>query len=103
MRRKPPPLLSAAAADSGSGAVEIALLARLPELFARIAALEAEVAQLRPAPAHDDSEDLLDTDKAAAFLSTTPAAIRQAVYRGTLVAGHVGRRLKFRRSALRPR
>jgi hypothetical protein len=64
--------------------------------------LRAIVLELAPSPAND-IDDLLDARAAAAFLGMTPAALRMAVYRGTIPCVRVGRRLRFRRSELAPR
>lgn len=57
------------------------------------------VIECAPKPAND-VEELLDTPAAAAFMRMTPAALRMAVYRGTIPCLRVGRRLRFRPSAL---
>jgi excisionase family DNA binding protein len=59
------------------------------------------VLEVSPSPAND-VEDLLDARAAAAYLGMTPAALRMAVYRGTVPCVRVGRRLRFRRSQLAP-
>jgi excisionase family DNA binding protein len=59
------------------------------------------VLEVSPSPAND-VEDLLDARAAAAYLGMTPAALRMAVYRGTIRCVRVGRRLRFRRSQLAP-
>jgi hypothetical protein len=59
------------------------------------------VLEVSPSPAND-VEDLLDARGAAAYLGMTPAALRMAVYRGTVPCVRVGRRLRFRRSQLVP-
>ncbi len=61
--------------------------------------IRAIVLEVAPAPAND-VEDLLDARAAAAFLGMTPAALRMAVYRGTIRCLRIGRRLRFRRSEL---
>jgi hypothetical protein len=61
--------------------------------------IRAIVMEIAPAPAND-VEDLLDARAAAVFLGMTPAALRMAVYRGTIPCLRVGRRLRFRRSDL---
>lgn len=61
--------------------------------------IRAIVMEIAPAPAND-VEDLLDARRAAAFLGMTPAALRMAVYRGTIPCVRIGRRLRFRRSEL---
>lgn len=48
----------------------------------------------------DQNEKLLDAREAAELLSMTPAAVRQAAYRGALPVSRVGRRLRFSRTAL---
>ncbi len=48
----------------------------------------------------NDVDDLLDARAAATFLSMTPAALRMAVYRGSIPCVRIGRRLRFRRSDL---
>jgi hypothetical protein len=63
------------------------------------AQIRAIVLECAPAPAND-VEDLLDSRGAAAFLKMTPAALRMAVYRGTVPCVRIGRRLRFRRSDL---
>ena len=45
---------------------------------------------------------LLDVPAAATLLHMTPAALRQAVHRGTIPAIRIGRRLRFRREDLLP-
>lgn len=52
------------------------------------------------APPANDVEDLLDVRTAAAFLSMTPAALRMAVFRGSVPCVRIGRRLRFRRADL---
>ena len=73
-------------------------LAELPEvvedLRQRIAELESRLTTL---PANDT---LLDTVAAAKLLAMTPAAVRQAAYRGTIPCVRVGRRLRFRPAEL---
>jgi excisionase family DNA binding protein len=61
--------------------------------------IRAIVLECAPAPAND-VEDLLDARTAAAFLGMTPAALRMAVYRGSIPCVRIGRRLRFRRSDL---
>ena len=51
-------------------------------------------------PLANDVDDLLDARTAATFLSMTPAALRMAVYRGSIPCVRIGRRLRFRRSEL---
>ena len=46
------------------------------------------------------SVELLNVQAAAKVLGMTPAAVRQAVYRGSLPALRLGRRLRFRRADL---
>jgi hypothetical protein len=57
------------------------------------------VIECGPVPTND-VDDLLDARAAASFLRMTPAALRMAVYRGTIPCIRVGRRLRFRRSDL---
>lgn len=64
--------------------------------------IRAIVLEVSPPPAND-VDDLLDARAAAAYLGMTPAALRMAVYRGTIACVRVGRRLRFRRSELAPR
>jgi hypothetical protein len=61
--------------------------------------IRAIVLECAPPPAND-AEELLDARTAAAFLSMTPAALRMAVYRGSIPCVRIGRRLRFRRSDL---
>lgn len=61
--------------------------------------IRAIVVECAPSPAND-IEDLLDARGAATFLGLTPAALRMAVYRGTIRCVRIGRRLRFRRSDL---
>jgi excisionase family DNA binding protein len=77
----------------------IALLdlpAAVRELSDRVASLENTLRLLH----HLDSERLLDVAGAATLLHMTPAAVRQAVYRGSLPSLRLGRRLRFRRADL---
>jgi excisionase family DNA binding protein len=64
--------------------------------------IRAIVLEVSP-PSANDVEDLLDARAAAGYLGMTPAALRMAVYRGTIPCVRVGRRLRFRRSQLAPR
>ena len=64
--------------------------------------IRAIVMEYTPKPAND-VEDLLDARAAAAFLSMTPAALRMAVYRGSIPCVRIGRRLRFRRADLMSR
>jgi ABC-type nitrate/sulfonate/bicarbonate transport system substrate-binding protein len=64
--------------------------------------IRAIVLEVSPPPAND-VDDLLDARAAASFLGMTPAALRMAVYRGTIPCLRVGRRLRFRRSELASR
>ena len=61
--------------------------------------IRAIVLECTPKPAND-VEELLDVRAAASFLSMTPAALRMAVYRGSIPCVHIGRRVRFRRSDL---
>lgn len=51
-------------------------------------------------PQADVIELLIDAREAGKVLGMSPAAVRAAAYRGTLPSVHVGRLLRFRRSAL---
>ncbi|MFA6236272.1 MAG: helix-turn-helix domain-containing protein [Bacteriovorax sp.] len=48
----------------------------------------------------DETENWLNTDEAAAYLSITPNALRILVHRARVKYYKLGRRLKFRRSDL---
>ena len=90
-----------AAPPSSDFLARLAELAKLPavleELRGEVDALRAELARLKVAGERDD---LLDVNAAARLLGMTPAALRQAVYRRTMPALRVGRRLRFRRDDL---
>jgi excisionase family DNA binding protein len=64
--------------------------------------IRAIVLECAPAPAND-VDDLLDARAAAGYLRMSTAALRMAVYRGTIPCIRVGRRLRFRRADLVPR
>lgn len=51
-------------------------------------------------PQAEMNEPLIDAREAGKLLGMSPAAARAAAYRGTLPSVHVGRLLRFRRSAL---
>ncbi len=46
------------------------------------------------------SEELLDTEEAAALLNMSEGALRKAVQRGQVPCVRIGRRLRYRRSEL---
>jgi excisionase family DNA binding protein len=75
-------------------------LSRLPavvlQLRREVEALRAEIERSKATP----SGNLLDVNAAASLLSMTPRALRQAVYRRTIPAIRLGRRLRFRREDL---
>jgi excisionase family DNA binding protein len=73
-----------------------ALPARVEQLQRQLAELQGVVARLTGA----QQGPLLDTEAAAELLALTPAALRQAVARGTIPAERIGRRLRFRRADL---
>jgi excisionase family DNA binding protein len=76
-------------------------LAELAELPALVRALQARVAELEAkaaAPVADDQ--LLDVEAAANLLDMSPAAVRAAARRGSIPSVHIGRRVRFKRSAL---
>jgi excisionase family DNA binding protein len=79
--------------------LDLVALAQLP---AQIAALQAEIKELRAAmgakPAND--VDLVDVATAAKMLAITEAALRRATSRGTIPAVRFGRRVRYRRSDL---
>jgi hypothetical protein len=68
-----------------------------PEVRDRIRTIVMEVLPAQP----DPLEHLVDSRAAAKVLGMTQAALRQAVYRGTIPCEIVGRRLRFRPSLLR--
>jgi excisionase family DNA binding protein len=73
--------------------------------LAELEALPALVAQLLKRVARLESErvppdELLDAREAARLLSMTPSALRAAARRGSIPTVRIGRRLRFRRSAL---
>jgi excisionase family DNA binding protein len=72
-------------------------LAELPEVVEDLRQRIAELESRLTTPANDT---LLDTVAAAKLLAMTPAAVRQAAYRGTIPCVRVGRRLRFRRAEL---
>ncbi len=68
-------------------------LMRLPEL---VAGLRAELDELKARlDAPKVSPNLLTANQAAEILSMTPAAVRQAAYRGSLPCVRLGRSLGF--------
>jgi excisionase family DNA binding protein len=67
----------------------------LPALVAQLQERVAKLEQERVPP-----DDLLDVRDAAKLLSMSPAALRQAAWRGSIPCERVGRRLRFRRSDL---
>lgn len=79
---------------------QLAELVALPQVVAElrqdVARLQLEIQRLQPAPA----DDLLDVEAAAQLLDMTPGAVRRAASRGTLPVVRLGRRVRFRRSAL---
>jgi len=75
-------------------------LADLAELPALVRALQARVAELEARARTPEVEELVDARAAAAILHMTPGAVRAAARRGTLPAVKVGRRVRFKRSAL---
>jgi hypothetical protein len=86
-----------AAADLMSQLLELTRLpAIVTELRRELEALRTQV-ELAKGSA---SEPLVDIDGAANLLGMTPAALRQAVYRGTVRPVRIGRRLRFRRDDL---
>ncbi len=71
----------------------LATLAELLEMPERLRALEAQVVELREEMkrlVHGDPDQLLTTEDAAKLLGMTPAAVRQAAFRGTLPAERIG-------------
>ncbi len=83
--------------------LKLDLLAELPRWVARIVALETEVTSLKDEVLklrQGDPEELLDTERAAAFLGISPGALRKAEGRGSIPGQRVGRRLRFRRGDL---
>lgn len=72
-------------------------LATLPTV---VRELQARVTELEGRTAAPDDGQLLDTEAATTLLGMSPAAVRQAAYRGALPCVRIGRRLRFRRSQL---
>jgi excisionase family DNA binding protein len=76
-------------------------LARLPavveQLRRQVDALRADIDRSKTRPS-----DLMDVNAAAKLLAISPKALRQAVFRGTIRATRVGRRLRFRAEDLLP-
>jgi excisionase family DNA binding protein len=90
--------VTSSSADFISHLTELAMVpAVLHELRREVDALRTEIHQLR---GHAATDDLLNVRTAAKMLGMTPAALRQAVYRGSLPALRIGRRLRFRREDL---
>jgi hypothetical protein len=92
--------MGVATAPSSDLVSQLLELAKLPaavaELRRQLDALRGELDRNKVS----DSGPLLDVDGAALLLGMTPAALRQAVYRGTLRPIRLGRRLRFRREDL---
>jgi excisionase family DNA binding protein len=63
--------------------------------FARIEALEREVAALK---AERDPEGLINAEEAGAMVQMSKDAVLQAARRGTLPAVYNGRKVRFKRS-----
>jgi excisionase family DNA binding protein len=77
-----------------------ATLSELERLPALVRELAARVAELEAKASENTADVLLDAKAAAEMLGMSPAAVRQAAYRGSIPCVKVGRRLRFRRSQL---